>query len=116
MCVRACVCVHACVCVCVCLFNGCCEVCVLNWHSLGGHLRPMRFIGMSVHALTESGYKTSMGALIYGSLGHVHKLCVRGLQIAGLNKSKAKQLAKYCSISAVIGSLHIWRRRCHLYP
>ena len=37
-------------------------------------------------------------------MGHVHKLVVRGLQIAGLLKRRAKQLAKYCSVSAIIGS------------
>ena len=68
------------------------------------------------HALTVGGYSTKLVVLIYGSLGHVHRLCVRGLQIAGLNKKNSKQIAKYCSVSAIIGSLHIWRRRCHLYP
>lgn len=62
------------------------------------------------------GYSCKVIALIFGSLGHVHKLCVRGLQICGLHKNKAKKLTRYCSVSAVIGSLYIWRRRCHLYP
>ena len=30
---------------------------------------------------------------------------LEGLQIAGLNKKNSKQIAKYCSVSAVIGSL-----------
>ena len=42
--------------------------------------------------------------LIFGSLGHVHKLTMSGLRIAGMTKSKAKQLAKFCSVSAVLGS------------
>src|SRR4029434_1054763 len=27
-----------------------------------------------------------------------------------------KKLARYCWISAVIGSVSIWRARCHFYP
>lgn len=53
---------------------------------------------------------------IFGRLSHVHKLVVRGLQIAGISKIKAKQLTKYCSISAIISSRSVWRRRCFLYP
>ena len=48
-----------------------------------------------------------------GNLERVHRL---KLQIAGLNKKDSKQIAKYCSVLAVIGSLHIWKRCCHLYP
>ena len=48
--------------------------------------------------------------LIFDSLGHVHRLAVRGLQIT------AKQLARYCTVSAVVDSLAVWRRRCFLYP
>ena len=66
--------------------------------------------------ISQLGYRCELVVLIFGSLGHVHKLVVRGLQIAGLTKRKAKQLAKYCSISAIIGSRSIWRRRCFLYP
>ena len=66
--------------------------------------------------ISQLDYRCELVVLIFGSLGHVHKLVVRGLQIAGLTKRKAKQLAKYCSISAIIGSRSIWRRRCFLYP
>jgi hypothetical protein len=69
-----------------------------------------------IHALTVGGYSTNLVGLIYCSLGHVHRHCVRGMQIAGLNKKISKQIAKYCSVSAIIGSLHVWRRRCYLYP
>ena len=55
-------------------------------------------------------------ALIFGSLGHVHKLTISGLRLAGLPKGKSKQLAKFCSISAVIGSLAVWHKRCFMYP
>lgn len=42
-----------------------------------------------VNALKVCGYNTKLVVLIYGSLGHVHKLCVRGLQIAGLSKKNS---------------------------
>src|SRR4029434_9291172 len=32
--------------------------------------------------------------------------------LAGLGKSQFKQLAKFCSVSAAIGSLAVWRRGC----
>ena len=66
--------------------------------------------------ITNLGYRCRFAILIFGSLGHVHKLTMSGLRIAGMTKSNAKQLAKFCSVSAVIGSLSVWRRRCHLYP
>jgi hypothetical protein len=69
-----------------------------------------------INALTVGGYSTTLVVLNYGSLRHVHRLCFRGLQIAGHNKINSKQIAKYFSVSAIIGSLHIGRRRCHLYP
>ena len=65
-----------------------------------------------IHALTVGGYSTKRVGLIYGNLGH--RLCVRGLQIDGLNKEDSKQIAKYCSVSAIIGRLHIQRRCRHL--
>ena len=58
-----------------------------------------------MHALTVGGYGTNLVVLSYGGLGHVHRLCVRELQIAGLHKNST-QIAKYCSVSAIIGSLH----------
>lgn len=68
------------------------------------------------NAISACGYNCKTLVLVFGSLGHVHKLCVRGLQLAGLVKKAAKQLVKFCSISAIIGSHIIWKRRCHLYP
>ncbi len=43
------------------------------------------------------GYKCQLIVLVFGSLGHVHRLAIRGLCIGGLSKTRAKQLAKYCS-------------------
>ena len=67
-------------------------------------------------AITQIGYECKLLVFIFGSLGNVHKSVVRGLQIAGLPKPTAKALAKFCSVSVIIGSRHIWRRRCFLYP
>ncbi len=50
--------------------------------------------------ILQLGYKCKLLIFIFGSLGHVHKLVVRGLQMAGLSKRRAKQLARYCSVSA----------------
>ena len=66
--------------------------------------------------ITQMGYECKLLVFIFGSLGNVHKSVVRGLQIAGLPKPTAKALAKFCSVSVIIGSRHIWRRRCFLYP
>ena len=66
--------------------------------------------------ISQLGYRCKLLVFIFGSLGHAHKLVVRGLQMAGLPKRRAKQLARYCSVSVIIGSRSIWRRRCFLYP
>ena len=66
--------------------------------------------------IVQLGYECKLIVLIFGSLGHIHKNVVRGLQIAGLQKGGAKTLAKFCSVSAIIGSMQIWRRRCFVYP
>ncbi len=69
-----------------------------------------------LNIISEIGYRGRLLVFIFGSLGHTHRLVVRGLQQLGMPKKRAKHLAKYCSLSAVIGSRHIWRRRCYLYP
>ena len=61
--------------------------------------------------ISQLGYRCRLLVFIFGSLGHVHKLVVRGLQMAGLSKRRAKQLARYRSVSEIIGSCSIWRRR-----
>ena len=66
--------------------------------------------------LRDLGYQCKLIVFIFGSLGHVHNRVFSGLRLAGLSSRKSKQLAKFCSISAVIGSLAVWRRRCFLYP
>ena len=69
-----------------------------------------------INVITGLGYRCRFCVLIFGSLGHVYKSTVSGLKIAGMTMRKAKQIARYCSVSAVIGSLAVWRKRCHLYP
>ncbi|XP_033977699.1 uncharacterized protein LOC117475536 isoform X4 [Trematomus bernacchii] len=69
-----------------------------------------------LHVITSFGYKCRYSILIFGSLGHVYKYTMIGLRIAGMSKRKAKQIAKYCSVSAIIGSLAVWRRRCYVFP
>ena len=65
--------------------------------------------------ISTIGYRCQLIVLVFGSLGHVHRLVIRGLCIGGLFKTRAKQLVKYCSISAIIGSMFIWKMRCFLY-
>src|SRR4029434_3422268 len=86
VCVCVCICVHVCVCVCICVCVCAC-VCVRAY--------------VCVYKLI---------ALIYGSLGHVHKLCVWSLKMAGLKKRDSKQLARYCTVSS-----H-WQLLCRFYP
>ena len=69
-----------------------------------------------VECITALGYNCQLIVLVFGSLGHVHKLVLRGLQLGGLQKTDAKRLCKFCSVSATIGSFHIWKRRCVVYP
>ena len=69
-----------------------------------------------LHTISELGYRCRLFVFIFGSLGHAHRLVVRGFQQLKMPKKEAKRLAKYCSVSAIIGSRHIWRRRCYLYP
>ena len=62
--------------------------------------------------LDEMGYRLTIVVLVIGSLGNVHSRFVSGLKMVGLKQSSAKLLAKYCSISAIIGSYKIWKQRC----
>ncbi len=69
-----------------------------------------------VEAIHQLDYQCKIIILVFGSLGHVHKNVIKGLQLCGLQKKKAKKLAKFCSVSAIIGSMQIWKRRCFVYP
>ncbi len=69
-----------------------------------------------VEAIHQLDYQCKLITLVFGSLGHVHKNVIKGLQLGGLQKKQAKKLAKFCSVSAIIGSMQIWKRRCFVYP
>ena len=62
--------------------------------------------------INEMGYRTEIIVLIIGALGNVHKRFVSGLKKNGISQTEAKYLAKYCSISAIIGSYKVWKMRC----
>lgn len=62
--------------------------------------------------ISDMGYQCKVIVLVIGSLGLIHKRFVSGLQIIGLPKNRAKAIARYCSVSAMIGSLIIWKQRC----
>ena len=54
--------------------------------------------------VSRISYNCKLLVYIFGSLDHVHKLIVRGLQMSAPPKRRAKQLARYCSVSAIIDS------------
>ena len=51
--------------------------------------------------INQFGFQTK----VIGSLGNVHKNFVSGLIKLNISRAIAKSLAKYCSISTIIGSL-----------
>lgn len=62
-------------------------------------------------SLNDAGFTTKVIVLVIGSLGIVHKKVVPGLSILGLSKRQSKSLARYLSISVMIGSRRAWARR-----
>jgi hypothetical protein len=62
-------------------------------------------------AIQDLGYECKTIVLIIGALGIVHKHFVPGLKKLGFNNIVAKALARYISISSMIGSRRVWRRR-----
>ena len=44
------------------------------------------------NSITNLGFNCTLIVLVFGSLGHVHKLVLRGLQRCGLTKPNAKDL------------------------
>ena len=64
--------------------------------------------------LNEEGFSTKIVVLVVGSLGTVHHRVVPGLTMLGLPRQSSKGLAKYLSISVMIGSRRVWARRGHL--
>ena len=58
------------------------------------------------------GYKVKTVVLLIGSMGSVHRHFAKGLGFNKLNRHEAKFLARFCSVSAVIGSWRVWIQRC----
>ena len=58
-----------------------------------------------------TGHRCTIIVLVIGALGLVHRRYVSGLQRIGFSKTVAKAIAKYLSLSSMIGSRRIWRRR-----
>ena len=112
VCVCLCVCVFVCVCVCVCVFLevGCTFVYSLEEAFLTNVLKYQQL----KQTISQLGYKCKLLIFIFGSLGNVHKLCCEGPSDG--RPLPKEELARYCSVSAIIGSRSVWRRRCFLYP
>ena len=62
--------------------------------------------------LNDLGFRTKIFVLVIGSLGHVHRRFVSGLKNIGFSQTESKFLAKYLSISVIIGSYKVWKFRC----
>ena len=62
--------------------------------------------------MNDFGYSCRVIVLIIGSLGSVHKRFHGGLKLAGISSVRSKAIARYCSVSAMIGSHIIWKQRC----
>ena len=55
----------------------------------------------------NAGHRCTVIVLVIGALGLVHKRYVPGLQKLGFSKPVGKAIAKYLSISSMIGSRRI---------
>lgn len=64
-----------------------------------------------VDIMINRGYNTRLMVVCFGSLGTVHKSIFNSLKYFVTDKEKIKQVIKWCSISAIIGSNYIWRHR-----
>ena len=64
--------------------------------------------------INEFDFTAEIIVLIVGSTGSIHKRFISGLRKCCIPKSEAKFLAKYSSVSAMIGSYRVWKRRCKL--
>ena len=64
--------------------------------------------------ISQFDFTAEVIVLVIGSCGLVHRNFVSGLAKCNVPKYEAKFLAKFCSISSIIGSYRIWKRRCKL--
>ena len=62
--------------------------------------------------INEMGYHTNVIILLIGSMGSVHNKFVSGLHKNNISPSQCNYLAKYCSVSACIGSFRVGEKRC----
>jgi hypothetical protein len=62
--------------------------------------------------IADTGYQCRIIVLIVGSLGNLHNRFANGLRLTGICGRRARAIAKYCSVSAMIGSRIIWKQRC----
>ena len=62
-------------------------------------------------SLNDAGFHTKIVVLTIGSLGTVHRRVVKGCMLMGLPKRLSRALAKYLSLSVMIGSRRAWARR-----
>ena len=65
--------------------------------------------------ISNFNFTAEVIVLVVGSLGTIHNHFVTGLVKCELPKYEAKFLSKYCSISSIIGSYRVWKRRCWLF-
>lgn len=61
--------------------------------------------------INNLGYFCRVVVVVIGSLGMVHKKVVPGFQLLGMSRSTSKWLAKFLSVSSVIGSHKVWQLR-----
>ena len=66
--------------------------------------------------INQLDYSTRIVVLIVGSLGNVYTRFVSGLKLLNLSHTDAKFMARYCSVSAMIGSHMTWKIRCKQLP
>ena len=64
--------------------------------------------------LTVCGFDCKILVFVIGSLGHVHHRFRSGLKKLGIPSRVAKAIAKYASISAMIGTNIVWKQRYRL--
>ena len=62
--------------------------------------------------IQKVGFDCRIYVLVIGSLGSVHTRFVSGLQRCGVPRHKAKGIARYASVSAMMGSRIAWKQRC----
>ena len=62
--------------------------------------------------IQDTGFDCKLLIFIVGSLGSIHSHFVSGLRLAGIPIRRGKGIAKYCSVSAMIGSRLAWKKRC----